>query len=47
MEIATLGINLARSIFRFHWVTAAGAVVLQKKLRRGAVSIFPANSNPA
>ncbi|RYH07065.1 IS110 family transposase, partial [Tropicimonas sp. IMCC6043] len=37
MEITTLGIDLAKSVFQLHGVDACGAVVLQKKLRRGAV----------
>ena len=37
MEMTTLGIDLAKSVFQLHGVDAAGAVVLQKKLRRGAV----------
>jgi transposase len=40
MEIRTLGIDLAKSVFQLHGVDAAGAVVLQKKLRRGAVLDF-------
>jgi transposase len=40
MEITTLGIDLAKSVFQLHGVDAAGAVVLQKKLRRGAVLDF-------
>lgn len=37
MTITTLGIDLAKSVFQLHGVDADGAVVLQKKLRRGAV----------
>jgi transposase len=37
MEIKTLGIDLAKSVFQLHGVDAAGAVVLRKKLRRAAV----------
>jgi transposase len=37
MTITTLGINIAKSVFQLHGVDADGAVVLQKKLRRGAV----------
>ncbi len=37
MTITILGIDLAKSIFQLHGVDADGAVVLQKKLRRGAV----------
>ncbi len=37
MEIRTLGIDLAKAAFQLHGVDAEGAVVLRKKLRRGAV----------
>ena len=37
MEITTLGIDLAKSVFQLHGVDAAGSVVLKKKLRRSAV----------
>ena len=37
MTITTLGIDIAKSVFQLHGVDADGAVVLQKKLRRGAV----------
>lgn len=40
MEITTLGIDLAKSVFQLHGVDADGTVVLQKKLRRGAVLDF-------
>jgi transposase len=40
MEIRTLGIDLAKSVFQLHGVNAAGAVVLRKKLRRSAVLDF-------
>ena len=37
MDITTLGIDIAKSVFQFHGVDADGAVVVQKKLRRSAV----------
>ncbi len=37
MEIRALGIDLAKSVFQLHGVDAEGAVVLRRKLRRGAV----------
>lgn len=40
MEIRTLEIDLAKSVFQLHGVDAAGAVVLRRKLRRGAVLDF-------
>ncbi|RYH07047.1 IS110 family transposase [Tropicimonas sp. IMCC6043] len=46
MEITTLGIDLAKSVFQLHGVDADGAVVLQKKLRRGAVLVFLGKLEP-
>lgn len=46
MEITTLGIDLAKSVFQLHGVDAAGDVVLQKKLRRGAVLVFLGKLDP-
>jgi transposase len=46
MEITALGIDLAKSVFQLHGVAADGAVVLQKKLRRGAVLDFLGKLEP-
>ncbi len=46
MHITTLGIDLAKSVFQLHGVDAAGAVVLRKKLRRGAFLDVLANLAP-
>ena len=46
MEITTLGIDLAKSVFQLHGVDKDGAVVLQKKLRRGAVLDFLGKVEP-
>ena len=46
MQITTLGIDLAKSVFQLHGVDAVGAVVLQKKLRRGAVLNFLGKLEP-
>jgi transposase len=46
MEIRTLGIDLAKSVFQLHGVGADGGVVLQKKLRRGAVLVFLGKLDP-
>jgi transposase len=46
MKITTLGIDLAKSVFQLHGVDADGAVVLQKKLRRGAVLDFLGKQDP-
>ncbi|MCL5778982.1 IS110 family transposase [Limibaculum sp. FT325] len=37
MEITTLGIDLAKSVFQLHGVDRNGTIVLQKKVRRGAL----------
>jgi len=46
MQITTLGIDLAKSVFQLHGVDARGAVVLQKKLRRSAVLDFLGKLQP-
>lgn len=42
MEITTLGIDLAKSVFQLHGVDATGQVVLRKRLRRNQVLDFMA-----
>jgi len=37
MEITTIGLDLAKSVFQLHAVDANGAVVWRKKVRRGAL----------
>jgi transposase len=46
MEVTTLGIDLAKSVFQLHGVDADGAVALQKKLRRGTVLDFLGKLEP-
>ncbi len=46
MQVTTLGIDLAKSVFQLHGVDADGAVVLQKKLRRGGVLGFLGKLEP-
>lgn len=46
MDITTLGIDLAKSVFQLHGVDADGTIVLQKKLRRGAVLNFLSKLDP-
>ena len=46
MIITTLGIDLAKSVFQLHGVDADGAIILQKKLRRGAVLDFLSKLGP-
>ena len=37
MEITTIGLDLAKSVFQLHAVDAYGTVVWRKKLRRSAL----------
>lgn len=46
MKVTTLGIDLAKSIFRLHGVDARGAVVLRKQLTRKQVLPFLARLEP-
>ena len=46
MDITTLGIDIAKSVFQLHGIDADGAVVVQKKLRRGAVLNFLGKVEP-
>ena len=46
MQITTLGIDLAKSIFQLHGIDAEGKVLLRKKLRRQAVLSFLAGLPP-
>ena len=46
MEITTVGIDLAKSIFQVHAVDAAGHVVVRKALRRSQVLPFFAKLPP-
>ena len=40
MDVTTIGIDIAKSVFQLHGVEADGTVVFRKKLRRGAVLGF-------
>lgn len=40
MNVITIGIDLAKSVFQIHGVDAAGTVTLRKKLRRAEVLKF-------
>ena len=40
MNVTTIGIDLAKSVFRLHGVDARGEVIFRKKLRRSAVLDF-------
>jgi transposase len=43
MQIARIGLDLAKYVFEIHGVDAHGKTVLRKTLRRHAVSTFFAN----
>ena len=46
MNVTTIGIDLAKSVFQLHGVDAAGEVVFRKKLRRAAVLDFLRDLRP-
>jgi len=46
MQIATIGIDIAKHVFQVHGVTAAGEVVIQKRLRRTELLRFFEQLNP-
>ena len=46
MEISTIGLDLAKNVFQVHGVSATGAVVLRKTLRRAQVLPFFAKLPP-
>ena len=46
MQIARIGLDLAKYVFEIHGVDAQGRMVVRKTLRRHAVSVFFANLPP-
>ncbi|MCB1916251.1 MAG: IS110 family transposase [Rhodocyclaceae bacterium] len=46
MEITTIGVDLAKSVFQVHGVDQRGKTVLRKQLRRDQVAKFMANMPP-
>ena len=46
MQIARIGLDLAKYVFEIHGVDAHGKTVVRKTLRRHAVSVFFANLPP-
>src|SRR5437588_5689374 len=46
MQITTIGIDLAKTVFQVHAVDADGATVLRKRLRRAEVLSFFAGLEP-
>ena len=46
MQIATIGLDLAKTIFQVHGVDAEGGVVIRRRLRRAEVARFFAGLAP-
>ena len=46
MQVTTIGLDLAKSVFQVHGVDAAGEVVITRKLRRAQVLAFFAKLAP-
>ena len=46
MDVATVGIDLAKSIFRLHGVDARGVVVLRRQVTRKQLLPFMARLSP-
>ena len=46
MQIATIGLDLAKTIFQVHGVDAEGGVVIRRRLRRAEVAKFFARLAP-
>jgi transposase len=46
MKVTTLGIDLAKSIFRIHGVDARGGLVLRRQLTREQVLLFLTRLEP-
>jgi transposase len=47
MQVITIGLDIAKSVFQVHGEDASGKIVLQKRLRRGQVEKFFARLAPA
>jgi transposase len=39
MQIATIGLDIAKNVFQVHGIDAAEKVVVRKQLRRGQVTV--------
>ena len=46
MQITTIGIDLAKTVFQIHAVDADGATVIRKRLRRAEVLSFASGLEP-
>ena len=47
MQVITIGLDIAKSVFQVHGEDASGKIVIQKRLRRGQVTGFFAELAPA
>lgn len=47
MQVITIGLDIAKSVFQVHGEDASGKIVLQKRLRRGQVTRFFTKLAPA
>ncbi len=47
MQVATIGLDLAKHVFQVHGVDAAGTVLVRKSLRRSKLLAFFAGLDPA
>jgi transposase len=46
MNVSTIGLDIAKSVFQLHGVAADGAVTLRKKLKRNEVLAFFEKTSP-
>ena len=46
MQVITIGLDIAKSVFQVHGEDASGKIVIQKRLRRGQVTGFFAELAP-
>jgi len=47
MEISTIGLDLAKSVFQVHGIDAAGKIVVRRALRRAGFARFSQSSRLA
>ena len=47
MNVTTIGLDLAKSVFQVHGIGSHGKTLITKQLRRGKVLEFFANCRPA
>jgi transposase len=46
MDVSTIGLDIAKSVFQLHGIDAAGEVVVRRRLRRGRLLGFFENLGP-